>query len=91
MMLLVGTACPTCRARITSMRDLRKDQLVGNIISKVIIVRPVLPCENQLIFSSCVVSLFQLLLLILQSPGEQSSQRNQITRICEQFADGIRR
>ena len=84
-----GTACPTCRARITSRRDLRKDQLVGNIVSKVVVVRLVLPCE-QLFLSSRVVSLFRLLLLVLQSPGEQSSQRNQITRICEQFADRIR-
>ena len=88
--------CPNCRARITSRRDLRKNHLVGNIVSKFVVVivvtRLVLPCEEQLLLSSCVVSFVRLLLLIMQSPGEQSSQRNQITGICyEHFAaEGIR-
>jgi len=29
-----GIECPTWRARITSRRDLRKDQLVGDIVSE---------------------------------------------------------
>jgi hypothetical protein len=46
--------CPACRARITSRRDLRKDHLVGIIVSKVVVARLVLPCE-QLLLPSCVV------------------------------------
>ena len=73
--------CPACRARFTSRRDLRKDHLDGNIVStKVVVVTRlvVLNCE-QLLLSSCIVSFGRLLLLILQSPGKHSSQRNQIS------------
>ena len=30
-----GTECPACRTKITSRRDLRKDKLVGDIVSQV--------------------------------------------------------
>jgi len=43
-----GARCPTCRARITSRRDLRKDQLVGDIVSEKDVAAPAL-------LSSCLL------------------------------------
>ena len=89
VMLVSRKTCPSWRSSsIISRRELtRKDRhLVGNIVSKVVVVVRLLP--NELLLSPCVslVCLYCLLLLFLSS-GEQSSQCNHITRIyCEQSA-----
>ena len=65
-----GNACPACRARIASRRDLRKDHLLGNIVSEVLAVR-LSPCNADFF---CITVLLNLCTddtdFVLQSDGQ---------------------
>jgi len=54
-----GVECPTCRARIASRRDLRKDQLVEDIVSE----KKCVDCSCLTVSSSAVVYYLRIILL----------------------------